>query len=328
MRRYTEVKLFSDENVHAGMVVHPDKRRLFIVNPGKGSIVAVDVDTGRYSRTAREEFPIFSNRLPSFEYSIYECVDQDEVFVGGLKNPTGLALSLDGSRLFVAERGGRILAYEVETGVLLQSIDLASFGYTSIGGLTVSPETGNIYFVDMNTNQVVKVDTARFTDGQCTYQSAANPIFHTALEAAKAEVERDCDGASLSLIRDYTCKVDGIIPNGTLFEQVHTDGYASDNPDVQSMAGMDAAAALLANRTDCEYDGDLNFDALLLGGYYCHSCLPRNDGSSCDAGEFACQSPSEIECSMLLNIFSLYSHDHFYVHRWKLLECSMGRIYM
>ncbi len=287
VRRYTEVKLFSgDENVHAGMVVHPEIRRLFIANPGKGSIVAVDVDTGRYSRTAREEYPIFSNRLPSFEYSIYECVDQDDDFVSGLDNPSGLALSLDGSRLFVAERGGRILAFEVETGALLQSIDLASSGYTSIGGLTVSPETGSIYFVDMDSNQVVKVDTARFTDGQCTYQSAANSGFHSALEAARAEVERECDGVSLSLIRDYTCKVDGVIPSGTLFEQVHTDGYASDNPDVQSMAGMDAAAALLANRTDCEYDGDLNFDALLLGGYYCHVCLPRNDGSSCDAGEF------------------------------------------
>ena len=285
MRRYTEVKLFRDENVHAGMVVHPDKRRLFIVNPGKGSIVAVDVDTGRYSRTAREEYPIFSNRLPSFEYSIYECVDQEEVFVGGLKNPSGLALSLDGSRLFVAESGGRILAYEVETGALLQSIDLASQGYTSIGGLTVSPETGNIYFVDMNTNQVVMVDRAGFTF--CTYQSVANPGFQTAFAAAKAQVESECAGVSLSLTRDYTCQVDGTIPNGTLFEQVHTDGYASDNPDVQSMAGMDAAAALLANRTDCEYDGDLNFDALLLGGYYCHVCLPRNDGSSCDAGKFS-----------------------------------------
>jgi hypothetical protein len=270
---------------HAGMVVHPAKRVLFIVNPGRGSIVAVNVDSGRYSRTAREEYPIYSNKLPSFEYSIYECVDQEEVFVGGLKSPSGLALSLDGSRLFVAERGGRIIAYEVETGALLQSIDLASRGYTSIGGLAVSPETGNLYFVDMNTNQVVKVNAARFTDGQCTYQSLADSGFQAALEAAKAQVESECGENSFSLTRDYTCEVDGTIPNGTFFEQVHTDGYASDNPDVQSMAGMDASAALLANRTDCEYDGDLNFDALLLGGYFCHICLPRNDGSSCDAGK-------------------------------------------
>ena len=287
VRRYTEVKLFRDENAphsHAGMVVHKEKRILFISNPGKGTIVAVHVDTGKYSRTARAEFPIFSNRLPSFEYSIYECVDQEEIFVGGLKSPSGLVLSLDESRLFVAERGGRILAYEVESGALLQSIDLASQGYTSIGGLAVSPETGALYFVDMNANKVVKVDTARFTDGQCTYQSLINPSFQAALQDAKAELESECGEGSFSLTRDYSCEVDGTIPNGTLFEQVHTDGYASDDPNVQSMAGMDAQAALLANRTDCEYDSDLNFDALLLGGYYCHACLPRNDGSTCDAG--------------------------------------------
>ena len=327
VRRYTEVKLYRDENLHAGMVVHQDKRRLFIVNPGKGSIVAVDVDTGRYARTAREEYPIFSNRLPSFEYSIYECVDQEEVFVNGLENPTGLALSLDGSRLFVAERGGRIHAYEVETGALLQSIDLASFGYSSIAGLAVSPESGSIYFVDMSTNQVVKVDTARFTEGQCTYQSVANTGFQAALDAAKAQVESECAGTSLSLTRDYTCKVDGVIPNGTLFEQVHTDGYASDNPDVQSTAGMDDGAALLANRTDCEYDGDLNFDALLLGGYYCHICLPRNDGASCDEGKFIHFHHGETALLYLISHSYLLHYDHVYV-RWKLPECSMGRVYL
>merc|ERR1712176_971229 len=57
-----------------------------------------------------------------------------------------------------------------------------------------------------------------------------------------------------------------------------------DNPDVQSvMAGMDEAAALLANRTDCGYDSELNFDALLLGGYFCHTCLPEQD-QACDGG--------------------------------------------
>ena len=47
---------------------------------------------------------------------------------------------------------------------------------------------------------------------------------------------------------------------------------------------MDASAALLANRTDCEWDGELNFDAVLLGGYYCHVCLPNERGATCDPG--------------------------------------------
>merc|ERR1719491_691145 len=112
VRRYPEVKLYRDTanaHTHAGMIVHPIKRILYTTNPKRGSVIAVQADSGVYSRTAREEYPIFSNRLPSFEYSIYECVEQDEEFVSGLNTPTGLALSVDGTRLFVAERRGRIL---------------------------------------------------------------------------------------------------------------------------------------------------------------------------------------------------------------------------
>merc|ERR1712176_1179106 len=88
-----------------------------------------------------------------------------------------------------------------------------------------------------------------------------------------------------SLFRNDTCVSNPIIPDSALFEQVHEDtGYADADPDVQSsQAGMDESAALLANRTDCEYDGELNFDALLLGGYFCHLCLPEQD-SICDFG--------------------------------------------
>merc|ERR1719401_244702 len=77
VRRYPEVRLHRDggrpgpRGHHAGMVVHPAMRVLYVANPGKGTVLAVHVDTGRYSRTAREEYPIFSNRLPSFEYPIF-----------------------------------------------------------------------------------------------------------------------------------------------------------------------------------------------------------------------------------------------------------------
>jgi hypothetical protein len=288
VRRYPEVKLYHDDNFeygHAGMVVHPDKRILYIANPASGNIVAVHIDTARYSRTARDEYPIFSNKLPSFEYSIYECVDQEEIFATGFTKPAGLALSNDGKILFVAERLGRITAVEVDSGETLQSIDIGLYGHKSIGGLTVSPTSGLLYFTDMDNNQVVRVDPSE-SDGQCTYESRASSVFETERGFAQYDLSlSSCGDDSFSLVRDYTCKVDATIPNGTLFEQVHSDtGYASDNPDVQSTAGMDEEAVLLANRTDCEYDSDLNFDALLLGGYFCHQCLPRNNGSSCDAG--------------------------------------------
>merc|ERR1719223_1004953 len=105
MRRYVEVELErGPPGVHAGLAVHPNRREVYIAVPGANQILVVGADSGGFARTAREEYPIFSNRLPSFEYSIWECSEQ-RVFASGLDMPTGLVLSKDGKRLFVAERG-------------------------------------------------------------------------------------------------------------------------------------------------------------------------------------------------------------------------------
>merc|ERR1711920_576905 len=74
---------------------------------------------------------------------------------------------------------------------------------------------------------------------------------------------------------EAACVPNATIPNASLFEQVHVGtGYDSDDPSVQNDTMMNQDAALLANRTDCEFNSALNFDALLLGGYFCHRCLP------------------------------------------------------
>ena len=282
VRRYVEVELETTEEVagqagvHAGMVVHATRRELFIAVPGKNQILKVGADSGTFARTAREQYPIFSNRLPSFEYSIWECVDQS-VFTEGIDQPSGMALSLDGERLFVAERGtGKILAFEVETGAFLHSIQTK---FKTIGGMDFAPESGDLYFVDDETNTLNSIQV--FQSCGIDYASRTNPEYTASIASAKTAlgVEDPFD-----LIPE-TCQVDPIVPNATFFDQVHLDtGYASDNPDVQSvMAGMDAAAALLANRTDCGYDSELNFDALLLGGYFCHRCLPEQD-QTCSGG--------------------------------------------
>jgi len=276
IRRYPEVKLHKgDDGVHAGMVVHPTRREIYIANPGDGTILAVDADSGTYARTAREEYPIFSNRLPSFEYSIWECVDQ-RVFAKGLNVPTGLALSPDGTRLFVAERGtGKIHVYDVESAAMLGSIET---GYNTINGMSFSPKTETLHFVDDETNSLLAIKPSEACPSK--YTGRLTEGYEEAVATATAAF-----GGEFSVTKNYTCTANQISPNSTLFEQVHVGtGYASDDPNVQAMAGMDAAAALLRNRTDCEPQSDLNFDALLLGGYYCHQCLPVNNGAMCDAG--------------------------------------------
>lgn len=276
VRRFPEVKLTRGASgVHAGMVVDPSTRELFIAVPGENKIIGFHADSGSYARTAREEYPIFSNRLPSFEYSIYECPIQ-RTFASDIDTPSGLALSNDGKVLFVAERGtGSILAFEIASGALLRRIN-TEFG--SIGGMSVAPESGLLHFVDEETGTLNVVSP----DAECsntTFSTKSALLFQNELRQRKNADQ------TFTLYRDYSCALDPVVANTSFFDQVHDDtGYASDNPDVQSMAGMDATAALLANRTDCGYDSDLNFDALLLGGFYCHQCLPGDDGASCDHG--------------------------------------------
>jgi hypothetical protein len=277
VRRYPEVELDrGPPGVHAGMVVHPTRREVYIAVPGANKIIVVDADSGSFARSAREEYPIYSNRLPSFEYSIWECVQQKD-FATGISMPTGLVLSLDGERLFVAERqSGKIIVFEVSSGARLYSI---STNFKSIGGLSFSPASNQLHFVDDETNTLNSVQGT--AECRNPIGSRTNPDFSSAVMRAK----QDLGVSELSLLRNYECSVDPVIPDATFFDQVHEDtGYADDNPNVQSvMAGMDGTAALLATRTDCEYDSELNFDRLLLGGYFCHVCLPEQE-LNCDVG--------------------------------------------
>ena len=276
VRRYVEVELErGPPGVHAGIAVHPIRREIYIAVPGANKILAVSADSGVFARTAREEYPIFSNRLPSFEYSIYECAEQ-RIFASDLDMPTGLTLSQDGERLFVAERGtGQIHVFEVASGSRLYSIDTS---FKTIGGLALNPVSDELFFVDEESNTLNKVKATT----QCF--SPVKSRLNTSFSLSVEQVEQTL-GEKNILWKDFTCIVDPIIPDSSFFDQVHDDtGYADEDPDVQSdMVGMDEEAAFLADRTDCGYDSELNFDALLLGGYFCHQCLPELE-LTCDQG--------------------------------------------
>ena len=276
IRRYVEVELErGPPGVHAGLAVHPTRREVYIAVPGANQVLVVGADSGEFARTAREEYPIFSSRLPSFEYSIWECSEQ-RVFASGLDMPTGLVLSKDGKRLFVAERGtGQIHVFEVETASRLYSIDT---DFKTIGGMALNPVSDELFFVDEETNTLNRVKAT--TECFFPIKSRLNAIFSSSLEQTEQAL-----GETNILWKDFHCVVDPIIPDSSFFDQVHDDtGYADEDPDVQSdMVGMDEAAALLEDRTDCGYDSELNFDALLLGGYFCHLCLPELD-LTCDYG--------------------------------------------
>jgi len=278
VRRYPEVKLRRGNlGMHAGMVVHSVRREIYIANPGDGTILVVGVDTGSFARIAREEYPIYSNQLPSFDYSIWECAEQ-RVFASGLVMPSGIALSDDGERLYVAEHhSGRIIVYEVSSATILSIIDTGS---ESIEGMAISPNSNTLYFVDSSTSTLNAVTKKKSCDK--SYTTRLSKGYSSALASATEQFENIVGPNIFSVYHNNTCVVETVIPNVTYFDQVHNDtGYGDNNTDHN---GMNPDAYLLANRTDCGYDDELNFDALLLGGFYCHTCLPITNGSMCDDG--------------------------------------------
>merc|ERR1719484_339525 len=249
-----------DPALHAGMVVDAATRSLFVSSARTGEILRVDADSGAFSRSARggdgagvPEYPAFSSRLPSFEYSVYECTTQ-AVFASGLDEPTGLALA-DGV-LYVAEHAtGAIVAFEVASGARLGAFETGRPG--ALQGMDVSP-AGVLYVVDGAADELLEVAVGDACAARFESRVGGDPPAFGELHAPAA------------------CDIDdSYFVNASLFEQVHGDsGYLADDAD---MGGAEADAIGL--RTDCE---NLNFDMLLLSGWMAHVCLPAEE--HCDFG--------------------------------------------
>lgn len=267
VRRYPEITVDVVEGFHAGLATVGDT--LFVASTGEGVVRAFNTSSARFGSTAREAYPIFSSRLPSFDYSIYVCADVTE-FAAGLEAPTGLAIS--GGRLFVAEGGAaRVSVFEIASGERLGGINLGEGALPQ--GMAFAPSSpGLLYIADSGTDSLLRVAV----DEDCGAgppTTALNPAYAAPTGALLEELLRRRAGGE-------ECVAENALPDEALFEQVHLDtGYAGDG-DEQNDSVMDANAALLANRTDCGFDSDLNFDALLLGGYLCHACLPTDPCAS------------------------------------------------
>jgi len=255
VRRYPDVPIQVRMGAHAGLAFHASTSMLFAASTNEGVVRAFTTTSGTYAGTAREAYPIFSSRLPSFEYSIYGCADV-RVFASGLSGPTGLAIAND--RLFVAELdAARISVYAVASGALLDTLQLPG---VRPQGIAFAPLSGLLYITDTDADRLLRVDIAIACTGTPT--PALNPAFAPPSGAVLQNLAPDCS-------------VTAAVPDEKLFDQVHVDtGYAAGGA-AQNDTMMDASAALLAARSDCG-NSTLNFDALLLGGYYCHVCLPTD----------------------------------------------------
>ena len=223
---------------------------MFVSSHGDHKVLVVDTQSGENARTARQEYPIFSSRLPSFEYSIYECASHT-VFAS-IPSPTGLAIDSENDILYVASEGTTIYAYSLIASSLLFNVTTP---YTGIQGMDYSDD-GKLYFVSSSTLHSLSISSLS------TCLPVSFPL------------------STYPLPISSSCSVNPNLPNSSLFEQVHSSsGYAAHN-----LSTMIAEAAKLATEYDCDPTGNFNFDVLLLSGYFCHPCLPSpcSPGTMCE----------------------------------------------
>ena len=121
-------------------------------------------------------------------------------------------------------RTGRIHVFETATSAHLTTIET---GHTATGGMAVSPNAGELHYVDADTNTLYAVRRQDECASSSSTYSAANPLFADAVAAATAEVDAASGPGTFSLTKDYSCRADPVIPDSSLFDQVHADtGYA------------------------------------------------------------------------------------------------------
>jgi len=228
---------------------------MFIADTGAGRVLVVDLDSSQYKRDAREEYPVFSSQEPTFEYSLWGCTVSSD-FATDLKRPTGIVVTP--TTVYVAEHDtGHIHAYIKKTGEHIQTFD------TKLGGgltsLTLSPDKNTLFYshtgVENGTPTVgyVKV-TAECRPGRAASEILPNDFYFGGREVTTPETELCLSEASEV----------GLTP---VFE--HDPGY-------MNMSGITDEYT----NADCD---TVNFDAILLNGYFCHKCLrnPCDNGAEC-----------------------------------------------
>ena len=303
VRRYEGLALERVAGVPSQMVADAASRTLFVADTGNGRVLAVAMDSGYFSRDARHDYFIYSSPMASFNYSVWKGLHWS--VLAAVPSPSGLALSADGSTLYVGSRsGGSVYAFLAASGLLLQTT--SPVGSMGLGptGLALS-EAGELLFVAggdqlgrVHVTEPCLVDslhdsscTNGLVDGEETDVDCGGRVCRRCGLGASCAIDADCSSGSCE---GGACAASVSAPAPTGLQ-----GYLSSETYAQSfmhhMAHGDMGGASYLNPYPlmephfCDTVGTLNqsgigpincsridFDALLLGGCWCHQCLPEN----------------------------------------------------
>ena len=317
MRRYAGLKLGYVAGTTSHMELDASSRELFVADTGNDRVLRVMVDTGNYREDAKVRFPIYSSPEASFNYTVWEGL-QWSVF-GAVPRPSGLALAAN--VVYVgSDTLGEIFAFDratgAATGAVLQAVKVA-YAPSRLRGITLSPTDGGLYLARSHASGSGEVARLR-VDTPCAASTApAGPCQDGAKGADETDI--DCGGALCKRCAlQKACAVDsdcvsGRCASNVCLASVSTHGLTADflyefldsarhresfahhmlngemggasylnpypimNASFCDSVGINASTGAL----EC---GRIDFDSLLLGGCWCHACLPVNpcrNGGTC-----------------------------------------------
>jgi len=286
VRRYTGLKTTRVAGVPSHMVLDEAARLLYLADTGADRVVIVHTDTGRYTRDAKlntsdfAAYRVYSSPLASFNYSVWDGLEY--ATFAKVPSPSGMALSP--TTLYVGSYSeGAIYAFERSTGRLASVIPSAAPPNALLGLVletTAHGAEGSLYYLTAD-------DCASFncTAGTC---GATEVYIHTA-----------------ALLTDYLDS--DFYRNSFLHHGIHQSSmdhasYLNPYPIMSAdfCERVGEPNATLGRPPNC---AAIDYDALLLGGCFCHYCLlqvrqPCQHGSTClnyNKQGYTCSCPSGFE---------------------------------
>lgn len=265
VRRYHDIKLSRVEGVPGHVVMDPDpkQRVLYVADTGRGRILRINPDSGKFLRNAKAEYPIYSSLAASFTYEVWGCTEW-EVFADGLAVPAGL--HIDGDIVYVGERNtSRIIAFHKHTKKRLSHVNTGALG---LNGFDTDAQ-GQLWYSDGASNTVSRV----LVEQACPAATSSGSGNGKGQPQVKYPTRQCTDVVNRTVKVPHSAHAAGYM-NLSAFIGISDYANAKKHHCGGNSITLGAHTAGMPT-ADANGTYRINNDALLMSGYMCHICLPQ-----------------------------------------------------
>ena len=315
VRRYTGLRLSRKAGVPSHMVVDSFSRTLYVADTGSDRVVSVAIDSGRYARDAKLSYPIFSSPEASFNYTEWDglryeviasvptpsglALSGSTLYIGSystgivhaVHTGTGAlaqvaALAPPGALLGLAvgvAGGGppalwyingaerRVMRVEVERGCGGERLASTECADGQRNGEETDVDCGGRLCARCNLGEACAKDSDCASD-RCVFPGGASGGASGGAPRGACGAEERVEHASTFLL-SY---LNSAFYNASFaHHMLHGDmgGASYRNPYPIMDDDFCATVGIRNGSLDCAL---IDRDSLLLGGCWCHACLPEN----------------------------------------------------